>query len=157
MDFQLILGLILTLLPISELRGGLPIIVEYCVRNGISVWPYFIIVLILNIFIIFFIFLFLDTLHGALLHWSFYRKIVGRIIKRLQRKIERINGTSWKYLLLMFFVAIPLPGTGAWAGTLIAWTTGLNRTRGFIAIGAGVVIAGTLVLLISLGFFSGFY
>jgi uncharacterized membrane protein len=60
------------------------------------------------------------------------------------------------YIALMIFVAIPLPGTGAWTGTLIAWTLGLNRLKSFIAIAVGVLIAGLLVLLLSLGVFIGF-
>jgi hypothetical protein len=48
MNLQILIGLILTILPVSELRGGLPVIVEYVVRKNLSVWPYFVLVLILN-------------------------------------------------------------------------------------------------------------
>ena len=53
METQILIGLLLTMLPVFELRGGLPIIVEYVVRNGLSIWPYFLIVLILNILVFF--------------------------------------------------------------------------------------------------------
>jgi len=56
----------------------------------------------------------------------------------------------------MFFVAVPLPGTGAWTGTMVAWIIGLDRFKSFIAISAGIIIAGLFVLLFSLGLF-GFY
>lgn len=87
---------------------------------------------------------------------KWYRVVVGRILKRLQRKVDKIEGKMdrWGYLALMFFVAVPLPGTGAWTGTIAAWVMGLNRFKSFVAIAAGVVIAGLFVLLLSLGFFS---
>jgi uncharacterized membrane protein len=64
---------------------------------------------------------------------------------------------KWGYFALMFFVAIPLPGTGVWAGTAVAWMMNLDRWRSFAAIAAGTVIAGLLVLLVSFGVFSGIY
>ena len=57
-DTQILIGLLLTVLPVFELRGGLPVIVEWATRNNVSVWPWFILVLILNILVIFFIFAF---------------------------------------------------------------------------------------------------
>ncbi len=157
MDPQILLGLLLTILPVFELRGGLPVIVEYTVRHGISVWPYFLIVLILNIFVIFLIFMFLDFLHEIFMNWKIYRRAIGTILTRLQKKIDKVKNwmNHWGYLALMFFVAIPLPGTGAWTGTLVAWTLGLNRWKSFVAIASGVIIAGFLILLFSLGLFSG--
>ena len=157
MDTQILLGFLLTILPVFELRGGLPVIVEYVIRNEISVWPYFLIVLVLNILVIFLIFMFFDLLHNTLMNWKVYRRVIGAILTKLQKKIERIqNGMNrWGYLALMFFVAIPLPGSGAWTGTLVAWTLGLDRWKSFVAIASGVIIAGFLILFASLGFFSG--
>ena len=159
MDVQILIGFLLTMLPVFELRGGLPIIAEYCVRNGISIWPYFLIVLILNILVIFLIFVFFDFLHELFMKTKWYRVVIGRVLKRMQRKVERVKNRmgKWGYFALMFFVAIPFPGTGAWTGTVIAWILGLDRSKSFIAIATGVVIAGLLVLLFSLGLFNGLY
>jgi uncharacterized membrane protein len=60
------------------------------------------------------------------------------------------------FLALALFVAIPLPMTGAWTGALIAWLLGLKRWKSFIAIAFGVIIAGILVTLISVGLINGF-
>jgi len=49
------------------------------------------------------------------------------------------------------FVALPLPGTGAWTGSLIAWALNLKRNRSFLAIAFGVLIAGLIVLILTLG------
>lgn len=159
MDTQILIGFLLTVLPVSELRGGLPIIVEFAVRNGVSVWPYFIMVLILNILVIFLIFLFFDFLHEIFMRTKWYRSAIGRILKKLQKKVNRVGSQmdKWGYFALMFFVAIPFPGTGAWTGTIIAWALGLDRMKSFVAIATGVIIAGLLVLIFSLGFFNGFY
>ena len=156
MDVQILIGLLLTVLPVFELRGGLPVIVEYAVRHGVSVWPYFLIVLILNVLLILFIFMFFDFFHEIFMRTKWYRSVVGRVLGRLQRKVDRVgNGMDkWGYFALMFFVAVPLPGTGAWTGTIVAWVMGLDRLKSFVAIAAGVIIAGLLVLLFSLGLFS---
>ncbi len=153
METQIIIGLILTVLPVFELRVGLPIILEHLTRNDLSIWPYFLIVLILNVLVIFLIFLFLDFFHELFLKSKSYKKVFERVLRKLQRKIAKVEEA--KYLALMLLVAVPLPGTGAWTGTLIAWILGLNRLKSFLAIASGVIIAGFLVLLASLGFFAG--
>jgi len=159
METQILIGFLLTLLPVFELRGGLPIIVEYVVRNGLSIWPYFLIVLILNILVIFLIFMFFDFIHKFFMKTKWYQNFIGHLIKRVQKKVRRVKNRmdKWGYLALMLFVAIPLPGTGAWTGTLVAWTMGLDRLKSFFAIAAGVIIAGLLVLFFSLGFFNRLY
>jgi len=159
MDLQIIIGLLLTILPVFELRGGLPVIVEYAVRNNASVWPWFILVLILNILIIFFIFWFLDTLHESLMNIKFYRRVMDKQLERIRRKADKIEKRmdSLGFLALALFVAIPLPGTGAWTGVLVAWFLGLERAKSFLAIALGVIIAGLIILFASLGLFSGIY
>jgi uncharacterized membrane protein len=157
MDAQILIGLLVTVLPVFELRGGLPIIIEHTVSNGVSVWPYFLAVLILNILVVLLIFMFFDLLHGALMEFRWYRKVVGGILRRFQKKVDRVESKMdrWGYFALMFFVAIPLPGTGAWTGALVAWIMGLDRLKSFFAIAAGIVIAGFIILLLSLGLFNG--
>tara|TARA_Y100000310_G_scaffold282567_1_gene303901 strand:+ start:2393 stop:2872 length:480 start_codon:yes stop_codon:yes gene_type:complete len=159
MDLQIIIGLLLTILPVFELRGGLPVIVEYAIRNNVSVWPWFVLVLILNILIIFFIFWFLDTLHESFMKIRFYRRVMEKYLEKLRKKSDKIEKKIHEvgYIALALFVAIPLPGTGAWTGTLVAWTLGLERWKSFLAIALGVTIAGLIILFASLGIFAGFY
>ena len=159
MDIQILIGLLLTILPVFELRGGLPVIIEYTVRNNISIWPYFIIVLILNILVIFIIFAFLDFLHERFMVFKFYKKYMGRYLERVKRKSVKVekNIQSLGYVALALFVAIPLPGTGAWTGTLVAWILGLERWKSIIAIACGVLIAGLIILFTFLGVFNGLY
>ena len=155
-DTQILIGLLLTVLPVFELRGGLPVIVEWAVRNGVSVWPWFVLVLILNVLVIFFIFAFLDFLHESFMNIGIYRRVVGVFLKRAERKSEKVMKRIDEigYIALALFVAVPLPGTGAWTGTFVAWVLGLDRKKSILAISLGVIIAGLVILLASLGFFS---
>lgn len=159
MDTQILIGLLLTILPIFELRGGLPIIMEYAVRNGLSICPYFLLILFLNIIVIIFIFIFLDFLHESFMKIRWYRRVIKRVLNRIQGKVRKIEKRTneWDYFALMLLVAVPLPGTGAWTGTLIAWILGLNKVKSFIAIAIGITIAGLIMLLLSLGLLNGFF
>lgn len=155
MNPQLILGLILTLLPIFELRAGLPIVIEYALKNGLPIIPFFILVLLLNISIIFIELAFLDFLHTRLLKFNFYKNSFNKILEKTKKKSQKIEKRMNKlgYLALMLFVAVPLPGSGAWTGTLISWVMGLKRKYSIIAISLGVVIAGLILLFLSLRLF----
>lgn len=156
MNGQIALAFLLSILPVFELRAGLPLAVEYATRSGLSVWPYFLIVLVLNILAILLAFMFMDFIHVILMRTKLYRKIIGRFLLKTQKKAAKVEKKmdSWGYLALMLFVAIPLPGTGAWTGSIVAWILGLNRKKSFVAIAAGITIAGLIVLLVSLGIFT---
>lgn len=159
MNTQVIIGLLLSVSPIFELRGGLPVVIDYAVQNGLSIWPYFFIVLLLNISVIIFIFIFFDFLHEHFMRIKLYEKFFGRHLKRTQKNAKKLQKKmdKWGYPALMLLVAVPIPGTGAWTGTTIAWVLGLNRIKSFIAIAIGVAIAGLIVLLLSLGLLHGIY
>ncbi len=154
MDSQLILSIILSFLPFIELRGGLPVVVDYCLKNNLNIWPYFFLVILINIFIILFVFLFMDFLHIYFMKIKYYRVVMGKYLERVKKKgkyLENREGLLL-YILLCIFVAIPLPGTGAWTGAVLAWLLGLNRKESFISLSIGILIAGFLVLGLSLGF-----
>jgi uncharacterized membrane protein len=154
MDLRIIYALILTVLPISELRGGLPLAILYARDSGISVLLIFILVILLNILVIFFIFYFLDNIHSLLMKTNFYRRIFEYFFRRFQRKVSKFEKRykTLGFLALTLFVAIPLPVTGAWTGCLLAWTLGLDRKKSILSISAGVFIAGILILFGTLGY-----
>ena len=93
------------------------------------------------------------------MHIKIYKKYFGYILLKIQKKTEVVkkNFNKFGYLALLLFVAIPLPGTGAWTGCLIAWIMKLDRIKSFFAIAIGIIIAGVIILLISLGIFSSIY
>jgi len=84
----------------------------------------------------------------------FYRVLFSKIVNRTRKKIEHRIGTKWEYPALLLLVAIPFPGTGAYAGSLAAWLFKLNRKKSLITIALGVLIAGVLVTFASLGIYS---
>ena len=85
MNLQLLIGLIFTVLPFTELRVGIPIIIDYVVKNNLNIIPYFILVIILNIFVIFVIFLFLDYLHNLFLRFNWYSNFFNMGISKFQK------------------------------------------------------------------------
>lgn len=153
---QLVLGYLLTLSPVFELRAGLPIVLGYAIKNSQPILPYFLVVLILNILAVILAFIFLDFLHKILMRIKVYEKFADKILSKIQKKSKKLKKRMNKlgYLALTLFVSIPFPGTGAWTGALVAWTIGLNRKNSIMAISAGIIIAGLIVLVLSMGIFS---
>lgn len=149
MNFSFLWAILLSMSPISELRGGIP----YAILSGINPATAFILCVLANIIIIFLIFFFLDFLHSSFMNISFYRKMFGYFLERTRKRIDKVerNMGIYGFLALTAFVAIPLPVTGAWTGSLIAWALGLERKRSILAIAIGVLIAGVIILIATLG------
>ena len=148
----LIYAIILSILPISELRGGIP----FAIANGVDPWTAFFVCVIANILIIPVLFLFLDYLHKHFMKIGIYRKVVDGAIRRGRRKMERHIGTKWEFIILFLFVGIPAPVTGGYTGTLISWVFKLKRRKSYLAIFCGIAMAGVLMTLASIGIFSLF-
>ena len=136
----LLRAILLSILPIAELRGGIP----YAVANDIGLPAAFITCVISNMFIIPIVFVFLDTLHNQFYKIKPYKWLFDKWVVRTQRKAER-NVARWGYWGVMLFVAIPLPITGAYTGTLAAWLLKLDKKKAFWYLALGVVIAGIVV------------
>lgn len=149
----LFFAIILTLFPFVELRGGLPLALIYAENNGIPSFLIFLLILFLNLLLIFFIFFFLDKLHNLFMGWNFYKKMFNKSIKKLQKKTFKFEERHKKsgFLALVLLVAIPLPLTGAYSGSLIAWLLNLDRKKSIYAISLGVIIAGIIIYLATLG------
>ncbi len=141
---------LISFLPISELRGAIP---TGILIFNMNIWVVFFISILGNILIIPFVFLFLDTLHHLLIKWPFYDKTFAKFLNKIQHRKEKVekNYETYGILALAIFVAIPLPITGAWTGTLIAWLMKLKRTRSFFAMCLGIIIAAFVVLMLTVG------
>lgn len=136
---------VISLMPILELRGGLLaatlLEVEF-VRAAI-------ICIIGNILPIPIVLLFLKFVLDILSKWSVTKKIVNWLEKKVDEKREQID--KYGYLGLILFVGIPLPGTGAWTGALLAVMLGLNRKKSFLCIVLGVLMASVIMSVLSYG------
>jgi len=142
---------LLSMLPVTELRGSIPIGLEIYNLN-----PFLtaIVAIVGNIFPIIFILLLLPRLHEWLLH----QKFVGSLLqKKLKHTEEKFKGKYAEYgaLALILFVATPLPFTGAWTGSLAAFIFDIEFKKSFPLILIGVCIAAVIVTLATLGVGSG--
>ena len=137
---------IISLMPILELRGGL---LAASLLNLNPIESY-IIAVIGNIIPIPFILWFINSI----LSWMRKRKKLNKIVKWLDKKIMKHKDQIEKYGFwgLVLFVGIPLPGTGAWTGCLIAAVLEMDRKKAFIAAILGVLMASIIMMLISFGF-----
>ncbi len=135
---------IVSLFPILELRGG--ILVGYAL--GMELLPAFIIAYIGNILPIPFILMLIKSI----LNWM-KRTRLHKIAEWLEQKAHGKKGSVEKYAYwgLLAFVAIPLPGTGAWTGALIAALLDMDVKKSFLVIMLGVFIAGVIVSALSFG------
>ncbi|MBQ8681955.1 MAG: small multi-drug export protein [Bacilli bacterium] len=136
---------VISLMPISELRGGLLaaslLDVEY-VRAAI-------ICVVGNVLPIPIVLLFLKMVLDIFSKWKVTKKIVDWLQKKVDNKREQID--KYGYLGLALFVGIPLPGTGAWTGALLAVMLGMNRKKSFIFILLGVLMAAIIMSILSYG------
>lgn len=135
-----LLTILLGLLPISELRGAIP----FAYFNGVPLWLSAVIGILSNALVPFIGFTFLGSLHKLLDKWPFYHRLFEKTVARARGKVgEKVH--KYGLLGLLLFVAIPLPITGAWTGTLGAWVMGLNPKKCMPFILLGVLISGIIV------------
>lgn len=142
-----ILVFIISLMPILELRGGL----LAAALLGLDPLPSYIISIIGNVLPIPFILLLITKV----LSWMKNSKVkfFNKIANWLDEKVEKNKGQIEKYGYwgLLLFVGIPLPGTGAWTGTLIASVLNMDKKKTFITVLGGVVMASIIMMILSFG------
>lgn len=136
----LLKAILFSILPVSELRGGIPI----AVSGGMSIYTAYAACVIANILVIPFVYLFLETLHHAMYSMPWYRKIADNFLERTRKRVHK-KVEKYGYFGLFIFTAIPLPITGAYTATVGAWFLGMKKIKSFIAIAAGVICAGIIV------------
>jgi uncharacterized membrane protein len=135
----------LSFLPISELRGAIP----FAVANGVPwyiAYPY---AAFLNALVAPVCWLFLSTLHKLFLKMAWYEGFFNRFVERAREKL-RGGVEKWGWIGVAAFVAVPLPMTGAWTGTLGAWVLGISKRRTMLAVVLGVFCAGLIVTLVTI-------
>lgn len=137
--------LFMSALPITELRISIPV----ALAMGMAPLKAYILAVIGNILPLYPIMLLLKPVKAWLRLFPGLNTAFEHFLLKTKAKGEHVQ----KYGLggLLIFVAIPLPGTGAWTGALLAWLLGLNINTAFLAISCGVMVAGTIVTLASIG------
>lgn len=136
---------IISLMPILELRGGL--IAAALLDLGMV--PSYIISIIGNVIPVPFILWFMSSI----LKWMRDSKHFSKIAKWLDNKVEKNKAQIEKFGFwgLVLFVGIPLPGTGAWTGCLIASVLEMDRKKSFLAAMIGIFMASIIMMVLSFG------
>ena len=135
---------IVSLLPILELRGG--IIAGFLL--GLDLMPSFLIAFIGNIIPIPFILLFIKFIFKVLKKTRM-KGIIEKLENKAISKSDKIQ--KYAYWGLLLFVGIPLPGTGAWTGSLIAALLNMDIKKSFFIIVLGVIMAGIIISIFCYG------
>jgi len=143
MTMPLLMTILFSILPISELRGAIP----YAVYHGFSIPLAGLISVAANACVPLIAFLFLESVHKLFYRFGPYRKFFDRFVEKARKKVHA-QMEKYGYWGLLLFVAVPLPVTGAWTGALGAWVLGLSYKKAFFSIAGGVVIAGIIVSLL---------
>lgn len=140
--FNLFWLLSISVLPLIELRGAIPV----GIAMGFNPILVFFICTITNILIIPVLFFFMDYIFPFFEHLP----IVHRVLDRVHRKTHKYVA-KYGTIGLALFVAVPLPGSGAYSGVLAAYIFEIEKKHAFPAIAIGVVAAGLAVTLLSTG------
>ena len=139
------------MVPLIEIRGAIP----YAVGFELPLVPSIIVAVLGNMLPVPFIFLFARKV----LEWGKDKKYIGKFftwcLEKGHKGGEKLQEKAGRglYIALLLFVGIPLPGTGAWTGTLAASLLDMDFKKSVIYIMAGVLLAGAIMLAASLGVF----
>ena len=150
-----LLTFLVSMVPLIELRGAVPIGLSNLFGEAIPIIPLYIICILGNMLPVPLIFFFARKV----LEWGKDKKIIGKFftfcLEKGEKGGKKLQEKAGKglYVALFLFVGIPLPGTGAWTGTLAASFLDMDFKKSTIAIMAGVILAGIIMGLASAGVF----
>lgn len=135
---------LVSMLPIIELRGAIPI----GLKLGLEPLETFLLSLFGNVLIIPILLIGLDFFLKLFKRIDFFKKIIDKIEIRAKGKYEKLL-KKYGLFALVVFVAIPLPGSGAWSGALVSKLMFIDNKKAFFLISLGVLIASIIVLVFS--------
>lgn len=149
-----LISFFISMVPLVELRVAIP----YALGVGLPVLPSYIVCIIGNMLPVPIIFLFARKV----LEWGADKPVIGKFftfcLEKGHKGGEKLQAKAGRglFLALLLFVGIPVPGTGAWTGTLAASLLDMDFKSSVIAVLLGVVLAGIIMGLVSAGVFSVF-
>ena len=143
---EFILTLLVSMIPVVELRGGIP----FGVAAGLPVWAAYLAAVIGNLIPVPFIVVYIQRI------FMFMRQNMPRlnsVVDKMEQKahLKSASVLKYQYLGLAIFVAIPLPGTGAWTGALVAAFLDMRLKKAMPSIMGGVLSAGLIISILSYG------
>ena len=143
---------LISMVPLIELRGAIP----YAVAFGLPIVPSYIIAIVGNMLPVPIIYLFARKV----LVWGKDKPYIGKFftfcLEKGEKGGKKLQEKAGKglFVALLFFVGIPLPGTGAWTGTLAASLLDMDFKSSIIAVMLGVILAGLIMGAASAGLLS---
>ena len=145
-----ILTFLISMIPIVELRGAIPFGIYgiWPITEELNIWAVTVISVIGNILPVPFLVLFGGKVLRWLAKYPKFGKPFRKILEIGEKKVAKMNAKAQRALFwgLFAFVAVPLPGTGAWTGALVAITLGLDLKKSFLPIACGVLGAGAIIV-----------
>ena len=143
---KFVFTLLVSMVPVVELRGGIP----FGVAMGLSVPKAYLAAVIGNMIPVPFIIVYIRRIFQWMRkHMPKLNSMVDKLERKAHEKGREI--LRYEYLGLLIFVAIPLPGTGAWTGSLAAAFLDLRLKHAIPTVAAGVLIAGVLISILTFG------
>lgn len=136
----------ISMVPVLELRGAIPI----ATANGLNFWIAIVCAIIGNLIPVPFIIIFIRKIFAIMRKWS---KKLDALVVKLEERAHKKSDVVLKYAFwgLVILVAIPLPGTGAWTGALVAAMLDMRLSKAFPAIALGVIFAAVIVSFVTYG------
>ena len=143
---KIIMTFLISMVPVVELRGAIPI----GVAHGLNFWVAIVVSIVGNLVPVPFIIIFIRKIFAWLRTKSAWlNNLVTRLENRALKKTDTVR--KFKFWGLFIFVAIPLPGTGAWTGALVAAMLEMRVKDAVPAIALGVLTAGIIVAFVTYG------
>ena len=150
-----IITFLISMVPIVELRGAVPFGLSPAMGGALPVVPLYILCILGNMIPVPFIYFFARKI----LTWGADKKVIGKFFffffekgEKGGQKLQEKAGRGL-FFALFLFVGIPLPGTGAWTGTLAASFLDMDFKKSCVAVMAGVILAGIIMGIASAGVF----
>ena len=140
---DLLIAFFISMLPIIELRGG----IVFAAARGVPFVQAFAVCFLGNILPAPFILLFIRKILRFLESFKYTKNLVEKIENRAHAKSEKVQ--KYQMLGLFLLVAVPLPGTGAWMGSLVSALMDLRIKKSFPVIALGILTAGVIMSILS--------
>lgn len=143
---EFLLTLLVSMVPVIELRGGIP----FGVAAGLPVWAAYLAAVIGNLLPVPFIVVYIRR---VFMFMRQHMPRLNRLVDKMEQKahLKSASVLKYQYLGLAIFVAIPLPGTGAWTGALVAAFLDMRLKKAMPSIVGGVLSAGLIISILSYG------
>ncbi|MEW7277466.1 small multi-drug export protein [Aquimarina sp. 2201CG1-2-11] len=137
---DIIISILWSISPFGEAKVGIP----YGLLNGVNIYLVFVTCFLANVLVFPLMMFFLEKMNTYLLRWKFYKKAAIYVARKAKMgsgdKIEKYG--FWG---LLFFVMIPLPGTGVYAGSIATYLFKVKKRKAFIANSLGIFLSSLIV------------